>query len=44
LREPRASLDAYEPLLTDDDPWVRATARLQLGKSVNGAVARRAGP
>src|SRR5206468_883311 len=23
---------AFEPLLTDDDPWVRALARLQLGK------------
>lgn len=24
--------DAYEPLLTDEDPWVRALARLQHGK------------
>lgn len=23
---------AFEPLLTDDDPWVRALARLQMGK------------
>jgi predicted ATPase/DNA-binding SARP family transcriptional activator len=25
-------LSAYEPLLTDESPWVRALARLQLGK------------
>ena len=23
---------AFDPLLTDDDPWVRALARLQTGK------------
>ena len=27
-----ARLPAFEPLLTDEDPWVRALARLQLGK------------
>ncbi|GIE85335.1 BTAD domain-containing putative transcriptional regulator [Actinoplanes regularis] len=27
-----AEPSAFEPLLTDDDPWVRALARLQLGK------------
>jgi predicted ATPase/DNA-binding SARP family transcriptional activator len=32
LREPDAFLSAWEPLVTDEDPWVRALARLQLGK------------
>jgi predicted ATPase/DNA-binding SARP family transcriptional activator len=32
LQTPDAVLSAWEPLLTDDDPWVRALARLQLGK------------
>ncbi|MBB5958577.1 putative ATPase [Saccharothrix tamanrassetensis] len=32
LEGPDAVLTAYEPLLTDQDPWVRALARLQLGK------------
>jgi predicted ATPase/DNA-binding SARP family transcriptional activator len=32
LQAPNAFLPAWEPLLTDDDPWVRALARLQLGK------------
>ncbi|MEU8659154.1 AfsR/SARP family transcriptional regulator, partial [Actinoplanes philippinensis] len=32
LREPGAALDAFEPLLHDDDPWARALARLHLGK------------
>jgi hypothetical protein len=32
LREPGTVLSAWEPLLEDDDPWVRAMARLQLGK------------
>ncbi|PXX66719.1 putative ATPase [Nocardia tenerifensis] len=32
LHGPEALLTAFEPLLTDDDPWVRALARLQLGK------------
>ncbi|MEV6325447.1 BTAD domain-containing putative transcriptional regulator [Nocardia sp. NPDC051787] len=32
LQGPDAKLSAFEPLLTDDDPWVRALARLQLGK------------
>ena len=32
LQEPHAFLPACEPLLTEDDPWVRALARLQLGK------------
>jgi predicted ATPase/DNA-binding SARP family transcriptional activator len=32
LREPDAHLTAFEPLLDDEDPWVRALARLQLGK------------
>jgi predicted ATPase/DNA-binding SARP family transcriptional activator len=32
LREPGAALSAFEPLLDDEDPWVRALARLQLGK------------
>ncbi|MEC3913434.1 BTAD domain-containing putative transcriptional regulator [Nocardia sp. CDC160] len=29
---PEAMLTAFEPQLTDDDPWVRALARLQMGK------------
>ncbi len=33
LEGPDALLPAFEPLLTDDDPWVRALARLQLGKA-----------
>ena len=32
LQAPHAFLPAFEPLLTDDDPWVRALARLHLGK------------
>ncbi|MEV6427982.1 BTAD domain-containing putative transcriptional regulator [Nocardia sp. NPDC051463] len=32
LRGPEEYLPAFESLLTDDDPWVRALARLQLGK------------
>ncbi|WP_328394351.1 BTAD domain-containing putative transcriptional regulator [Nocardia sp. NBC_00416] len=32
LQGPDAWLPAFEPLLTDDDPWVCALARLQLGK------------
>ncbi|MGW4716722.1 BTAD domain-containing putative transcriptional regulator [Nocardia sp. NPDC004260] len=33
LQGPDALLPAFEPLLTDDDPWVRALSRLQLGKA-----------
>jgi tetratricopeptide (TPR) repeat protein len=32
LREPGTVLSAWEPLLDDGDAWVRAMARLQLGK------------
>jgi hypothetical protein len=32
LQAPDAYLSAWEPLLTDEDPWARALARLQLGK------------
>ncbi|NEW38485.1 AfsR/SARP family transcriptional regulator [Nocardia cyriacigeorgica] len=32
LHGPEEFLPAWEPLLADDDPWVRALARLQLGK------------
>ncbi|MEV6768729.1 BTAD domain-containing putative transcriptional regulator [Nocardia sp. NPDC051030] len=32
LQGPDAMLTAFEPQLTDDDPWVRALARLQMGK------------
>ncbi|MFI7490519.1 BTAD domain-containing putative transcriptional regulator [Micromonospora echinaurantiaca] len=32
LQAPEAILPAWEPLLDDEDPWVRALARLQLGK------------
>ncbi|MEU9117863.1 BTAD domain-containing putative transcriptional regulator [Streptomyces sp. NPDC048483] len=32
VRAPEASVSAFEPLLTDEDPWVRALARLHLGK------------
>ena len=32
LRAPDAFLPAWEPLLDDQDPWVRALARLHLGK------------
>jgi predicted ATPase/DNA-binding SARP family transcriptional activator len=32
LQAPVASLSAWEPLLDNEDPWVRAMARLQLGK------------
>ncbi|WP_344639037.1 BTAD domain-containing putative transcriptional regulator [Kitasatospora cystarginea] len=32
LREPDAVMSAFEPLLDDEDPWVRALARLQMGK------------
>ncbi len=32
LHGPDAALTAFEPLTADEDPWVRAVARLQLGK------------
>jgi hypothetical protein len=32
LQGPDAFLPAFEPLLDDEDPWVRALARLHLGK------------
>ncbi|GAA5086134.1 putative ATPase [Thermocatellispora tengchongensis] len=32
LREPTEFLPAFEPLITDDDPWVRAQARLTRGR------------
>jgi len=32
LQAPGAALSAWEPLLDNEDPWVRALARLQLGK------------
>jgi predicted ATPase/DNA-binding SARP family transcriptional activator len=32
LQGPDAMLHAFEPSLVDEDPWVRALARLQLGK------------
>ncbi|MER5782875.1 BTAD domain-containing putative transcriptional regulator [Streptomyces mobaraensis] len=32
LREPDAVLSAFEPLLGDEDPWVRALGRWHLGK------------
>jgi predicted ATPase len=32
LQEPSELPDAFEPLLTDDDPWVRALARLNRGR------------
>ncbi len=32
LQAPDAVLPAFEPLLDDEDPWVRALARLHLGK------------
>jgi len=32
LREPSELPHAFEPLLTDDDPWVRALARLSRGR------------
>ncbi|MFG1867818.1 BTAD domain-containing putative transcriptional regulator [Micromonospora arborensis] len=32
LQDPGAVLSAWEPLLDEQDPWVRALARLQLGK------------
>ncbi|GAB1509176.1 BTAD domain-containing putative transcriptional regulator [Actinophytocola sp. KF-1] len=32
LAAPEALVSAWEPLLADDDPWVRALARLHLGK------------
>ena len=32
LQAPHEFLPVWEPLLTDDDPWVRALARLRLGK------------
>ncbi len=32
LQGPDEFLPAFEPLLDDEDPWVRALARLQLGK------------
>jgi predicted ATPase len=33
LQAPDAFLTAFEPLLDDEDPWVRALARLHLGKA-----------
>ncbi|MET0237341.1 MAG: BTAD domain-containing putative transcriptional regulator [Kibdelosporangium sp.] len=33
LHGPDASMSAFEPLLDHEDPWVRAIARLQLGKT-----------
>ncbi|HEY2079110.1 MAG TPA: BTAD domain-containing putative transcriptional regulator [Streptosporangiaceae bacterium] len=33
LQAPDAFLTAFEPLLDDEDPWVRALARLHVGKS-----------
>ena len=35
LQAPHAFLPAFEPLLDNEDPWVRALARLQLGKFRN---------
>jgi predicted ATPase/DNA-binding SARP family transcriptional activator len=35
LEAPEAVLSAFEPLLDNEDPWVRALARLQLGKMRN---------
>jgi predicted ATPase/DNA-binding SARP family transcriptional activator len=32
VRAPGAFVAAWEPLLAEDDPWVRALARLQLGR------------
>src|SRR5437763_4081066 len=32
LQAPQEALSAWEPVLADEDPWVRAIARLQLGK------------
>ncbi|HTQ88053.1 MAG TPA: AfsR/SARP family transcriptional regulator, partial [Streptosporangiaceae bacterium] len=32
LQEPGAAMSAWEPLLDNEDPWVRALARLQFGK------------
>ncbi|MEU4154313.1 BTAD domain-containing putative transcriptional regulator [Streptomyces sp. NPDC026659] len=32
LRRPEEALTAFEPLLADEDPWVRALARLHMGK------------
>ncbi|WP_133781047.1 BTAD domain-containing putative transcriptional regulator [Kribbella sp. VKM Ac-2571] len=32
LRGPDSFVSAFEPLLSDEDPWVRALARLQTGK------------
>ena len=32
LQAPDAALSAWEPLLDNEDPWVRALARLQFGK------------
>jgi predicted ATPase/DNA-binding SARP family transcriptional activator len=32
LQDPETSLSAWEPLLSSEDPWARALARLQLGK------------
>ncbi|NUT93994.1 MAG: AfsR/SARP family transcriptional regulator, partial [Saccharothrix sp.] len=33
LRSPEDALSAYEPLLDDEDPWVRSVARLHVGKT-----------
>jgi predicted ATPase len=33
LQAPDAYLTAFEPLLDDEDPWVRALARLHMGKA-----------
>ncbi len=35
LQEPDAFLSAFEPLLDNEDPWIRALARLLLGKMRN---------
>ena len=35
LQAPEELLSAFEPLLDNEDPWVRALARLQLGKMRN---------
>ncbi|QDQ09727.1 BTAD domain-containing putative transcriptional regulator [Streptomyces spectabilis] len=46
LRDPGALLPAWEALLDDEDPWVRALARLHLGKMriVLGHKAQEADP
>jgi predicted ATPase/DNA-binding SARP family transcriptional activator len=42
LRSPEAYLPAFEQLLADEDPWVRALARLHLGRA--RILLGRAGP